>query len=247
MTYEVLRALKKRGLLERSQKEGDKRSKFSELTDAGVSKIQGAAKDLLKAEESFFKSLGENKQGDFVLPEILEANQKAFDIVPKIQEALSFARANHWPVFYIVREYRDNASDVEKIRIEDFKARKRAVPGTFGCEIVEALKPEQGEYRVVKWRFSGFMHTELDLLLRRLLVQHVVVCGTQLPNCVRATVYDAVTLDYYVTVIKDAVAARTDEVHRANIVDIENLGVKCKTWAEFVKDNGVDNKVMAKL
>ena len=47
-------ALEKRGLLKRSQKEGDERSKFSELTDAGVAKIQGAAKDLLKAEESFF-------------------------------------------------------------------------------------------------------------------------------------------------------------------------------------------------
>jgi DNA-binding MarR family transcriptional regulator len=63
MTSQVLRALEKRGLLKRSQKEGDERSKFSELTDAGVSKIQGAAKDLLKAEESFFASLGENKQG----------------------------------------------------------------------------------------------------------------------------------------------------------------------------------------
>lgn len=63
MTSQVLRALEKRGLLKRSQKEGDERSKFSELTDAGVTKIQGAAKDLLAAEESFFVSLGENKQG----------------------------------------------------------------------------------------------------------------------------------------------------------------------------------------
>ena len=63
MTSQVLRALEKRGLLKRYQKEGNERSKFSELTDAGIAKIQGAAKDLLAAEESFFKSLGENKQG----------------------------------------------------------------------------------------------------------------------------------------------------------------------------------------
>ena len=63
MTSQVLRALEKRGLLKHSQKEGDERSKFSELTDAGVAKIQGAAKDLLKAEKSFFVSLGENKPG----------------------------------------------------------------------------------------------------------------------------------------------------------------------------------------
>lgn len=63
MTSQVLRALEKRGLLKRYQKEGDERSKFSELTDAGIAKIQDAAKDLIKAEKSFFKSLGENKQG----------------------------------------------------------------------------------------------------------------------------------------------------------------------------------------
>ena len=63
MTSQVLRALEKRGFLKRSQKEGDERSKFSELTDDGNSKIQLAAKDLLKVEESFFASLSENKQG----------------------------------------------------------------------------------------------------------------------------------------------------------------------------------------
>jgi DNA-binding MarR family transcriptional regulator len=44
MTSQVLRALEKRGLLKCSQKEGDERSKFSKLTDAGVAKIQGAEK-----------------------------------------------------------------------------------------------------------------------------------------------------------------------------------------------------------
>ena len=63
MTSQVLRSLEKRGLLKRSQKEGDERSKFSELTDAGMSAIQAAAQDLLKAEESFFASLCEKSCG----------------------------------------------------------------------------------------------------------------------------------------------------------------------------------------
>lgn len=62
VTSQVLRMLEKRGLLKRSPKEGNERSKFLELTNASVAKIQGAAKDLLKAEESFFVSLRENKQ-----------------------------------------------------------------------------------------------------------------------------------------------------------------------------------------
>lgn len=35
------------------------------------------------------------------------------------------------------------------------------------------------------------MGTEFDLILRRLKIDHLIICGTQLPNCVRCTVYDA--------------------------------------------------------
>lgn len=62
MTSQVLRVLEKRGLLSRSQQESDEHSKFPKLTPAGVSKIQVVAKDFLKAEDSFFVSLGDYKQ-----------------------------------------------------------------------------------------------------------------------------------------------------------------------------------------
>ncbi len=32
---------------------------------------------------------------------------------------------------------------------------------------------------------------------RRLGVQRLVICGVQTPNCIRATVYDAVSYDYH--------------------------------------------------
>lgn len=166
-------------------------------------------------------------QNDFVLPNILQENQRAFDIVPNVKKVLSYSRAKHLSVFHIVREYRADGSNIEFMRIDDFNKRPRAIPGTRGCEIVEDLAPIDGEFRVVKWRFSAFMNTELDFILRRRQIKHLIVCGTQLPNCVRSTVYDAMALDYDVTLINDAVAARTQEVHNANIIDMQNLGVEC--------------------
>lgn len=166
-------------------------------------------------------------QNDFVSPSILPANQRAFNIIPNVKKTLLYCRGNNLPIFHIVREYRSDGSNIEFMRVDDFNKRPRAVPGTKGCEITEELIPIHGEYRVVKWRFSAFMNTELDLLLRRKQIQHLVICGTQLPNCVRSTVYDAVALDYSVTIVKDAVAARTQEVHDANIIDMQNLGIEC--------------------
>lgn len=46
-----------------------------------------------------------------------------------------------------------------------------------------------------------------------------LVLGVQTPNCIRQTVFDAVALDFRkVTVISDATAAATPDVHIGNTV-----------------------------
>ena len=62
-----------------------------------------------------------------------------------------------------------------------------------------------GELVLVKRRFSAFFATHLDLLLRRLGTERLVVCGVQTPNCIRATAFDAVSLDYHQVVCSVAV------------------------------------------
>jgi nicotinamidase-related amidase len=44
-----------------------------------------------------------------------------------------------------------------------------------------------------------------------------VVAGVQTPNCIRATAFDAMALDYRVAVLSDATAAKSSEVHEANL------------------------------
>lgn len=51
-------------------------------------------------------------------------------------------------------------------------------------------------------------------------VDTVVLCGVQTPNCIRATAFDAVSLDYHVAVLSDATASQTPEVQRANLLGV---------------------------
>ena len=108
------------------------------------------------------------------------------------------------------------------------------MPGTPGCEIVAGLEPLPGEYRIVKNRFSAFMHTELDFMLRRLGVDTIAVVGIQYPNCIRTTVFDGVAHGYDVILVTDAAGAQTEDIARANILDIANIGVRCLTTDEFL-------------
>lgn len=176
-------------------------------------------------------------QNDFVLPGGPVHVAGAASTIPAIKSMLEAFRTNEHPVFHITREYRPDGSDVEKLRQKDFlKHQAFVLPGTKGSEIVDQLAPIPGDYRVIKNRFSGFMFTELDLMLRRLNISHLVVTGTQLPNCVRATVFDALCLDYDVTLITDGCSAQTSEIARANITDMANVGVRCVGSEQFIND-----------
>jgi nicotinamidase-related amidase len=166
-------------------------------------------------------------QNDAVLPGAPFCVAGAWETLPRVSETLARFRSRGRPVFHIVREYRADGSDVEITRLPSFLAGKRmVVPGTPGCAIVDALAPVSGEYRLVKNRFSAFMATELDFMLRRLSIDHVAICGTQWPNCIRATVFDAVSYGYHVTVIDDATSAATPAIADANRLDVRNIGVE---------------------
>ncbi len=175
-------------------------------------------------------------QNDFVLPDAPVCVAGAYSTIPTIKKLLDFFREKNLPVFHIYREYRADGSDIENVRLNDFlNNRKYAVPGTKGAEIVDELKPLQGEYRIVKPRFSAFMNTELDFILRRLNITDIVVSGTQYPNCIRTTVFDGISYNYNVTVVTDATSAATKEIAEANIKDMINVGVTCITFKEFLE------------
>ncbi len=155
------------------------------------------------------------------------------DIVPEVKAVLDISRKKNMPIIYLLRVHRKNGTDVERFRCNLFKESPFLVEGTSGAEIVEELKPLPSEYLVNKKRFSGFFQSDLLMILMRLKVTSLVICGVQTPNCIRATVTDALAYDFDVTILEDATAAQTSEVHVANLFDMRNMGACVKTVQEF--------------
>lgn len=175
-------------------------------------------------------------QNDFVLHGAPACVSGAFATIPRIKRLLDLFRGKGLPVFHVTREYREDGSDVEITRLHGFlNDRPYVVAGTKGCEIVEGLAPLEGEHRVIKKRFSAFMNTELNFMLRRVEATHLVVCGTQYPNCVRATIFDAIAYGYPVINVTDATSAETMQIAEANIKDLKNIGVECIPLDECLK------------
>ncbi len=165
-------------------------------------------------------------QNDFVREGSPLKVAQAENIIPRIREVLGAFRAQKLPVFHILRVHRSDGSDVEILRRDLFLQHPFAVAGSEGAREIGELAPLPGEYVIEKTRMSAFIGTELDLMLRTLGITDLVVTGVQTPNCIRTTVFDAIAYNYPVTLVGDATGAQSEEIHRANIRDMKNIGVR---------------------
>ncbi len=150
--------------------------------------------------------------------------------VPTCASVIEHCRNFGIPVFFVTRVYSADGSDVEHTRREAWL--KGGKPLSPGCaEEISAAMPEEfgsdpRDYHIIKPRYSAFFATGLDLVLRRLGVNRVILAGTTTPNCIRTTCYDAICLDYDVTVLSDCTSSKTPEIQESNLRDMANVGAE---------------------
>lgn len=85
--------------------------------------------------------------------------------------------------------------------------------GTWGAEFYEGIAPLPTERVVIKHRYSAFINTDLNTVLKARNIQSVLVCGVATNVCVETTARDAYMFDYYVTMIEDCSAAYEAKLH----------------------------------
>lgn len=137
-------------------------------------------------------------------------------IVPRIRERLHRARELGQPVIFICDSHTE---DDPEFRVWP----RHAVQGTSGAQVVEELKPLEGERIVRKRRFSGFFETDLDRTLRELGVTSLVLTGVVTNICVLYTTADAAMRGYRVVIPRDCVFALTPEEHRFALQQMEKV------------------------
>ncbi len=161
--------------------------------------------------------------------------------VPYCARALDIARAKGIPVFFVKRIYRSDGSDVELTRYAGWKAGGHAcAPSSKGfnsAQTPESLRPQPGDYTIIKPRFSAFFQTELDLILRRLDIRTVILAGTTTPNCIRTTCYDAISLEYNAVVLTDCCSSQSEQIQTANMADMKNIGAILMDVPSFASYN----------
>jgi nicotinamidase-related amidase len=81
-------------------------------------------------------------------------------------------------------------------------------------QIHPAVAPQDGDVVVIKKRVSAFAGSDLDVVLRSLQVDSLVLSGISTSGVVLSTTRAAADLDYGLTVLRDGCADLDVEVHR---------------------------------
>jgi nicotinamidase-related amidase len=136
---------------------------------------------------------------------------RAQKILDPLLRLIQASRDNGVPVIY------SNDSHHKNIDHELRLWGDHAISGTKGAEIIDKLKPEDGDYVVPKRRYSGFFQTDLHLLLSELRVDTLIMTGLHTNMCVRHTSADAFFWGFRIVVPRDGTEAFTKEDYNSGL------------------------------
>jgi nicotinamidase/pyrazinamidase len=158
---------------------------------------------------------------DFVLPGSPLEVPDTRRAVPAIKREIERARREGNPVVYVCDAHAPDDREFSR-----YGWPPHAVKGTWGAQVIDELKPADGDFIVEKTSYSSFARTRLEEVLKDTKADSIRLTGCVTHICILFAAYDAVLRDFPVAVVEDGVAGLAKEDHDAALRIMKNvLGV----------------------
>lgn len=180
------------------------------------------------------------------------------EAVAPTARVLASARHAGIKIVYLKMGYRPDLSDLgspdapnrmrhlemlgvgQAVKTPDGKEGRVLIRDTWGTDILKELRPQATDVVMYKHRFSGFYETDLDAVLKKAGIKHLIVTGCTTSVCVESTIRDASFRDYQCVLLTDCTSepigkeAPTSN-HEASILVMQILFGWVSTSQDFVK------------
>ena len=152
-------------------------------------------------------------------------------IIPNVQRVLLKAREVGMKVIHTREGHRPDLTDLQPAKkrrstsIGEMGPMGRIlIRGEYGHDIVDELKPIEGEAIIDKPGKGAFYQTDLEIILKNQGIESLIVCGVTTHVCVQTTIREANDRGFECLMLEDCTAAFDPRDQEASIRMINQQG-----------------------
>jgi gluconolactonase len=163
------------------------------------------------------------------------AHATSQNVVANVADLAAACRSAGVPVIHIWYIVEAGAPGLKQnaLLFQGVKESNGLVRGSWGAAPAEGLEPQDGDHVVEKMRMNGFYETRLDILLRGLGVEGLIITGAWTNMSIEHTARHGADAGYEIVVASDGTSTTSDEwQHAALNYAMNNVG-KVATCAEI--------------
>jgi gluconolactonase len=145
------------------------------------------------------------------------AHATSQNAVENVRELAAACRAAGVPVIHIWYIVEDGSPGLKQNAplFEGVKGANALVRGSWGAAPADGLEPQPGDHVIEKMRMNGFYETRLDILLRGLGVENLIIAGAWTNMSIEHTARHAADAGYRAIVASDGTSTVNDEWQNA--------------------------------
>jgi gluconolactonase len=145
------------------------------------------------------------------------AHATAQNVVENARRLAEACRASGVPVIHVWYIVEPGAPGLKQNAplFEGVKEANALVRGTWGAAPADGLEQQEGDFVVEKMRMNAFYETKLDILLRGLGVETLIITGAWTNMSIEHTARHAADAGYRAVVASDGTSTVSDEWQRA--------------------------------
>jgi gluconolactonase len=163
------------------------------------------------------------------------AHATSQNVVANVADLAAACRSAGVPVIHIWYLVEEGASGLRQNAplFQGVKESNGLVRGTWGAAPADGLEPQDGDHVVEKMRMNGFYETRLDILLRGLGADTILITGAWTNMSIEHTARHGADAGYEVVVASDGTSTISEEWHHAALNYAMNNVGKVATCAEI--------------
>ncbi|MGI9051498.1 MAG: isochorismatase family protein [Ilumatobacteraceae bacterium] len=144
-------------------------------------------------------------QNDFIAQGAPYESPHGREMIDSLNTLIEACRERGIPIVFTTHAHRADGSDLGAVRhIHPLTADGHALKAdTPGVQMYPKVDIGEGDYTIQKRRYSAFFATDLELLLRNLGVDTLIIAGVATNVCCESTTRDAYFRDFKVIFLAD--------------------------------------------